>query len=248
MAIWRHSRWNYIAAALVAGALFSVTATIESSSYAQAAVIGGILPTGGDVVDEHVVSLREELFHNVIRQHTDFSCGAAAMATVLRYAYNLEVDETSIIAEMLKVSDPLVVRERGFSMLDMKRYANAIGLQGIGFRLTFQQALQLRVPAIILLNVKGYDHFVVLKKVTPAYVYVADPALGNRRLAAEEFEQGWNGVIFIVKGNDYIADNPLVDVHGPATAGQLLSGLLATTNPLADATLTEVIAPAYYRL
>lgn len=35
---------------------------------------------------KHVTSLREARFDSVIEQKTDYSCGAAALATVLRYA------------------------------------------------------------------------------------------------------------------------------------------------------------------
>jgi predicted double-glycine peptidase len=32
-------------------------------------------------------------YRNVVRQHTDYSCGAAALATILRHAYHLQTDE-----------------------------------------------------------------------------------------------------------------------------------------------------------
>jgi|SRR5579872_29219 len=243
----RARRATYASRVLIVG-LLTLTLTAGPSLSAQAAVIGGILPANAGVIQEHIVSIHEERFHNVIRQHTDFSCGAAAVATVLRYAYDLAVDENTVIQDMMKVSDPVVVRERGFSMLDMKRYVEAIGMQGAGFRLSVEQLPLLRVPVITIVNVKGYDHFVVLKRATSGLVFMADPALGNRWMSAEAFDRGWNGVIFVIKGRDYVADNQLIDVHAPPTSGHLMGGLLASLNPLTDATLIDVVAPAYYRL
>src|SRR6185436_7278307 len=37
------------------------------------------------------------------------------------------------------------------------------------------------------------DHWLLLYHVTPRYAYVADPALGFRRLPREEFQRRWTG-------------------------------------------------------
>lgn len=56
----------------------------------------GVLPNGA-LYSRPVVSMQEGRYLNVVRQHTDCSCGAAALATILRYAYHLDVDETQAI-------------------------------------------------------------------------------------------------------------------------------------------------------
>ena len=45
----------------------------------------GVLPNGTPYAT-HVVSMQDERYTNMVRQHTDYSCGAAALATILRYA------------------------------------------------------------------------------------------------------------------------------------------------------------------
>jgi len=42
---------------------------------------------GGGLVFKPVESIRERRFSDLVEQKTDFSCGAAAMATILNQAY-----------------------------------------------------------------------------------------------------------------------------------------------------------------
>ena len=60
---------------------------------------------GGAVIFKKVESIRERRFANLVEQKTDFSCGAAALATILRQAYWLDVDEAHIIKGMLVTAD-----------------------------------------------------------------------------------------------------------------------------------------------
>ena len=59
-----------------------------------------------------VRSVREERFKNLVEQQYDFSCGAAAVTTVLKYAYNLDVTELDVIEGMLQVSDPEKIKKK----------------------------------------------------------------------------------------------------------------------------------------
>ena len=74
----------------------------------------GVLPNGA-LLQQKVESMQERRYRNVVRQHTDYSCGAAALATILRHAYHLQTDEATVIEGMMGVSDPALVAERGFS-------------------------------------------------------------------------------------------------------------------------------------
>ena len=62
----------------------------------------GVLPNGA-LYHAPVVSMREARFSNLVRQQTDYSCGAAALATILRYAYHLDADETTVIERRARV-------------------------------------------------------------------------------------------------------------------------------------------------
>ena len=91
------------------------------------------------------------------------------------------------------------VSAEGFSLLELKRYLEGRGFAAGGFQMqSAEQLVNLRVPVIALVNVRGYDHFVVIKQVQDGRVLVADPAFGNTRPLLEEFQAQWNGIILAV--------------------------------------------------
>ncbi len=172
------------------------------AAHAGTVFLGGPVLPGGAMIAS-VRSLQALKFRGIVRQHTDYSCGAAALATILDYAYGQHQTERQVILGMLRVSNPGVVRERGFSMLDMARYLSHEGLHGAGYRVPMQRLTALRIPAIALLDIHGYQHFVVLKGVVGGRAYLADPALGNRSVSLARFKKDWDGVLFLVIGPHY---------------------------------------------
>lgn len=180
------------------------------------------LSPGNSIMTKQVVSWKELKFENLVRQRTDFSCGAAVLATLFNKAFGHETTEQQVLVNMLKVADPDVVREKGFSLLDMKNYTRSIGMQAEGYRVTYEQMQELNLPIIALINIKGYKHFVILRKVFPDHVAVGDPALGNRVMKRKDFEASWNDVAFIVTGTNYDPTNVLIDPPHPLSARRLL--------------------------
>jgi predicted double-glycine peptidase len=179
---------------------------------------GAALQNSQITVSKPVRSWKDLKFTGLIRQQTDFSCGAAVLATIFHYAYGRRTSEKQVLVNMMKVADPVTVKEKGFSLLDMKNYVSAIGMTGAGFSVTYDALLQLKVPAIALLNIKGYKHFVVIRKATKDYIQLGDPALGNRVMSRREFERGWNGVVFVVLADGYDPDNSLANPPLPMIA------------------------------
>ncbi|WP_298393856.1 C39 family peptidase [uncultured Azonexus sp.] len=176
----------------------------------MAAPVRLALVVPGTMISKPVMSMRERRFEHIVEQKTDFSCGAAALATILRYAYGMNVSEPQVVSEMLAVADPELVRRLGFSLLDVKRYVESIGMRGRGYRISIEALNEVRVPVIVLLNYKGYKHFVVLRRISGNSVYLGDPAMGNRVIDREVFASGWNGVLFAVIGPQYNRETPLL--------------------------------------
>ena len=177
-----------------------------------------------------VRSIREERFKNLVEQQYDFSCGAAAVTTVLKYAYNLDVTELDVIEGKLQVSDPEVVAEKGFSLLDIRKYVQQHDLRGRGYNVEPEALESIRIPTITLLNIKGYQHFVVLKRTIGDSVYVADPALGNRVIPREEFLKSWNGVIFAIIGKGFDKQTALSQSQPAITARKLMDSFSPISN------------------
>ena len=193
-----------------------------------------VLP-GGGLIFKPVQSMRERRFANLVQQKTDFSCGAAALATLLNEGYGWGFSEEDVIQGMLAGADPQQVQQMGFSMLDMKRYAESLGLRARGYRLQPSQLAAVKVPAIVLLDIRGYKHFVVMQVSSDDWVYIGDPVLGHKKMPLEEFAQGWNGIVFAVIGPGYDRANALLTPPEPLTARHRLDRF----NPVKDAELME---------
>ena len=167
---------------------------------AVAGVIGALFLLGAPA-EATVLSLKEIREDGVVIQKWDTSCGAAAMATVFTYTFGDPVSEREVATGLLRQTEPLKVRHRGgFSMLDMKRYAEERGYRALGFQgLGFEDVRYFDGP-IVPLDLHGYNHYVVVKGVAPdGEVHVADPAFGNRTFSREKFEEVWmNGMAFVL--------------------------------------------------
>jgi predicted double-glycine peptidase len=154
---------------------------------------------------ESVVSLKEIREAGVVKQKWDTSCGAAAMATVFTHYFNDPVSEREVAEGLLRQTEPLKVRyQGGFSMLDMKRYAQERGYKAIGFKQLSFEDLRYFDGSIIPVNLNGYNHYVVYKGLTlDDKVWLADPAYGNRTISRKRFERVWlDGILFtLIKGN-----------------------------------------------
>jgi predicted double-glycine peptidase len=205
---------------LLAG-LFALSACTTAPAWEDRPVWLAPVTSGTDVVDKRIVSFQERKFREMVRQRTDFSCGAAAVATIFNFAYGRRTNETQILINMLRVSDQNVVRARGFSLLDIKRYVEAIGMRGEGFQVPFESLYELRVPVIVLLDTRGYKHFVVVRKARDGYVQIADPALGNRIMWRDDFVPSWNGIVFAILAEPYNPGNILANPPEPLSARRL---------------------------
>jgi predicted double-glycine peptidase len=180
--------------------MLSLTWAHFMPSELQAAGAPVFLP-GGGIFTKEVKSLKERRMSQVIPQSADYSCGAAAMATLLHYHFGHDIKEQEAILGMFEHGDKEGIRQRGFSMLDMKRFAQSRGLQVEGFQVTDIDTLRkLTVPVITLISAAGYKHFVVIRKVDDRFAYLSDPSWGNRRIPLEDFGDVWQKVILVAVG------------------------------------------------
>ena len=153
-----------------------------------------------------VVSVKEARFTTTVRQQYDFSCGSAAIATLLTYHYGIPVTEREAFAQMFEHGDQAKIRKHGFSMLDMKRYLESRGFHADGFEQPLERLEQERLPAIVLLSERGYKHFVVVKGIGRGRVLVGDPAMGTRSISFDRFSHLWvNQLLFVVHNRRELA-------------------------------------------
>ncbi len=204
--------------------LTAVGLALQSSSL-FAVPFGNVIP-GAGVIHVPVRSMVGMHFVHVVRQRTDFSCGAASLATILKYGFGQDVTEKSVMKGLFTVSNPAKVRKVGFSLLDIKNYVEKIGLKGQGYQVSPAQLVQIHIPVIVLLDLGGYRHFVVLEKTTATKMYLADPALGNRVMSKKAFLMDWNGIVFAVFGKGFVPHSVLLTPVKAPSALRLLHGIM----------------------
>lgn len=176
----------------------SSVAILWSTAFAGTVVLPGL--SGG--LELGVRSFKEQKFASVMQQQYDFSCGSAAVASLLSYHYGHQVSEQDVFTGMFALSDPEKVRQQGFSMLDMKRFLESEGYQADGFRMPLAGLREkVRLPIIALLNLDGYRHFVVIKGISDNEVFVGDPARGLKAYPRAEFRNYWNGTAFVIRSH-----------------------------------------------
>jgi predicted double-glycine peptidase len=147
-----------------------------------------------------VQTYHDRQYARVIRQRYDFSCGSAALATLLTYHYDIPRTEVDVFVSMWEAGEKDLIRERGFSLLDMKRYLLEGGVQADGFNVPIDKLEELALPGIALINSNGYSHFVVVKGVRGDAVLIGDPSVGLVVRSKEEFLETWNGTMLFLRG------------------------------------------------
>jgi len=152
----------------------------------------------------NVTPLSANKYKNVIRQAYDYSCGSAALTTLLDYYLGRNFQERHVMEGLLEYGESeKIVERRGFSLLDMKRLVTALGHPSGGFKASMDDLIELEHPGIVPIEYAGFKHFVVLRDVVDGRVYVADPALGNLSFTVPRFEEIWDrNVIFVIFPGD----------------------------------------------
>jgi predicted double-glycine peptidase len=182
---------------------------------AQAAESGAPVRDPDRFIQRRVSSWKALKEQNVVMQRYDFSCGAAAVATLARYFWGDDVKESTFLQAILArlTTEELKDRvENGLTMTDLRKAADACGYNSTMGKRTLAEMAELRVPVIIRIVKDDYAHFVVYRGALNDRVYLADPLRVNIRLSFVRFAQQWtDGVILVIAkpGAKLPEDTPL---------------------------------------
>lgn len=119
----------------------------------------------------------------VLLQMHASECGAACLGSVLAH-FGRRVPLTEL-RERCEVS------RDGSSAAGVLRAARHYGLKCRGLSVSAKFLKQLPLPLILFWQ---YSHFVILEGYDANYFYLNDPAIGRRRVTAEEFGKGYSGI------------------------------------------------------
>ncbi len=160
---------------------------------------------GGGNYNVSVKSFAEMKFSTVYKQQFDFSCGSAALASLLTFHYDDEVNEQSVFIDMFEHGDQEKIKELGFSLLDMKNYLERRGYRSDGFKMPLDQLHEASSPAITIIDADGYLHFIIIKGLTERRVLVGDPAIGVNIIPRDQFEEMWGDrILFLIHAENGI--------------------------------------------
>ncbi len=163
-----------------------------------------LLSNAGHPIDNStnkVTSWKQLNEQNVIMQRFDYSCGAASLATVMKYYFNEDVSEQKLldyIKETFDKQEYTRIERDGLSFLELEKISRSRGYQSASVRLKLPALLELSGPVIVFLSRNEYKHFAVLRGVKEDRVYLTDPSRGNIRLPIQEFMREWKGETFVL--------------------------------------------------
>lgn len=182
----------------------------------------------------HVKTWKDFRDQNVVKQKRDYSCGAAALATVARYYWgdNVTEDQVLRIVEDSLTADELKDRmQNGLAISDLRQAAVKMGyLSSIG-RLSIAKLHEAKIPLVVALRLEKSNHFMVVRGIEYGWVYLADPIRGNIRMPLWEFEEKWieNAVLVVAKkGKTKSEVSRLGITHAEMSKGWLSDQVLRT--------------------
>ena len=122
----------------------------------------------------------------LVEQAEEMDCGAACLAMLCRH-YGISMT-------LGKLRELANVTTQGATLESLARAGESLGFTTRGVQCTFGALTGFELPFIV--HWEGY-HYAVVYGLSKEYVWLADPALGFRKLSVEDFERGWSGTCLL---------------------------------------------------
>lgn len=161
-----------------------------------------------------VVPYRDLRYESVVGQTSEYTCGAAAVATLLRFHFGIPASEAEIVSlaegsMVTRGTDPQ--HGEGISAYDLKVAIESRGLGVAGYRLTLGQLQDYfergGLPVIVHITVPSL-HFLVVAGMLREFALLADPAWGRRIVETVELESkmGMSGTVLVPLPDSVLAE------------------------------------------
>ena len=130
----------------------------------------------------------------LVEQAEEMDCGAACLAMICKHY--------SIPMTLGKLRELANVTTQGATLDSLARVGDSLGFSTRGVQCTYESLLGFHLPFIA--HWEGY-HYIIIYGVSKNHVWVADPAIGFKKMAVEEFERGWSGTCLVfTPGQDMV--------------------------------------------
>lgn len=150
-----------------------------------------------------LMSYREMRYERVVRQTEWYTCGPAALATLLSYYYEVPATEQEMLALAVGAMrgtnrDPT----RGITLLALKEALEEKGIPSQGYRVTLQALadyFRRGGPPVILHVTRPQLHYVVAVGILESEVVLADPSRGMYMISFDGLvtEKGFQGIVLM---------------------------------------------------
>ncbi|WP_345633559.1 NHLP family bacteriocin export ABC transporter peptidase/permease/ATPase subunit [Rugosimonospora acidiphila] len=177
-------------------------------------------------------------------QMESVECGAAALGILLaHYGRHVPLEQ---LRSQCRVS------RNGSNAKDLLSAAREHGFEAVGYQMDLDELQRLRAPAIIFW---AFQHFMVIEGFSRRWgktvVRVNDPAAGRKKMTWDEFNDGFTGVVIMVRpGPDFRQGGA-----GPSTFAALRSRRVSAANAVVLMLLASlllvvpgIIGPAFNRV
>ena len=176
-----------------------------------------------------------------IRQIDEMDCGAACVAMITRY-FGRSVS-------LARIRQLVNTGLDGTSLRSLCSAAEELGLAARSVKTSANNLSRMPLPAIC--HWDG-DHWLILYHVTRRHAYLADPALGRRRVSRDEFERRWTGYAALFDYTPAFEQAPtaarglawlwpIVKPHGPLIARALSLAIVVSVLQMVLPVFTQVI-------
>jgi ATP-binding cassette, subfamily C, bacteriocin exporter len=145
-----------------------------------------------ELKSERPISIAQKSNYALVLQKNQDDCGAAVLATILlhhRRSYSYQE-----IRDLLNID-----RDRGSSLLSMKKAAEKLGFAARAVKATDNRAL-LSIPLPAIAHEKSKSgHFIVIHYVDKDSIIIADPANGIQKMSWGSFSHRWSGALLLLE-------------------------------------------------
>lgn len=139
----------------------------------------------------------EQRDQGVVKQERDYSCGAAAVATLLTHHWGREVSESDVLNAWLaqfsqeELSLQMFVDE-GFSLWHIAMLGGPLGYRATGLQVPIVSLATLKQPLLIYVEPFGQPHFTLVTQGSEKGVWLSDPSWGRVYVSFRELRDWVN--------------------------------------------------------
>ena len=134
----------------------------------------------------------DTLFKGVIKQSHDYSCGAAALSTLITGTVeNSHVSEMDVINI---ITANKAKKEEGYTLTELAEASKKLGFYAEWRKVATDELVKIKQPVMLLIGINSeFPHFVVLKGIEKGEAFLADSIRGNiRTLYSQLTTEGTN--------------------------------------------------------